>query len=61
MHCVKHCITSTAGLLGGVFGYVTADNDFAALLSAFGCMFACAFMADVLTTQLEENEDDNGN
>jgi hypothetical protein len=55
----KHCITSSAGLLGGVFGYVTADSDVAALLSAFGFMLACAAMADFLTVQLEEDEDDD--
>lgn len=55
----KHAICSTAGLLGGVFGYVTADSDIAALLSALGFMFACALMADVLTVQLEEDEDEH--
>lgn len=54
----KHCITSTAGLLGGVFGYVTAESDLVALLASFGFMLACAFMADVLTVQLEEDEDE---
>ncbi len=59
MFAVKHCVTSSAGLLGGVFGYVTADSDFVALLSAFGFMFACALVADVLTAQLEKDEDDD--
>ena len=54
----KHAICSTAGLLGGVFGYVTADSDMVALLAAFGFMFACAFMADVLTMSMEEDEDE---
>ncbi len=58
MFVAKHCITSSAGLLGGVFGYVTADSDIAALLSALGFMFVCAFIADVLTTRMEENEDE---
>jgi hypothetical protein len=57
----KHAICSGAGLLGGVFGYVTADSDMVALLSAFGFMFACAFMADFLTAQLEEDEDEYTN
>lgn len=55
----KHAICSSAGLLGGIFGYVTANSDIAALLASFGFMFACAFMADILTAQLEEDEDDD--
>lgn len=58
MLCVKHAIVSTAGLLGGVFGYVSAETDAWTVIGAFVGMFACAWAADVLTQPLEEDEDD---
>ena len=53
----KHAIMSTAGLFGGVFGYVSADSDAWALAAAFAGMFACACIADFLTQSLEEDEE----
>lgn len=54
----KHAVCSTAGLFGGVFGYVSAESDTWALVAAFVGMFACACAADFLTQPLEEDEDD---
>ena len=60
MFLVKHTIVSTAGLVGGVFGYVSAESDAWVLMCAFGGMLACACVADLLTEPLEvsEYEDD---
>jgi hypothetical protein len=57
MFVVKNSIMSVAGMLGGVFGYVSAPTEMLAFVAAFGCMLACACVADVLTERLEENED----
>jgi hypothetical protein len=54
----KHAVTSSAGLLGGIFGYVSAESDTVAILAAFGFMFACALIADILTYSWEEDEPD---
>jgi hypothetical protein len=50
---------SAAGILGGVFGYVSAPTEVLAFCAAFGCMLACASVADFLTAQWEEEEDDD--
>lgn len=54
----KHAVCSTAGLCGGIFGYVSAESDTWALAAAFVGMFFCAIAADILTQPLEEDEDD---
>jgi hypothetical protein len=54
---VKHAICSTAGICGGVFGYVSAETDAWTLVGALIGMFSAALVADVLTQPMEENED----
>ena len=54
---VKHAICSTAGLFGGVFGYVCAETDAWTLTGAMIGMFSAALAADLLTRPLETNED----
>lgn len=58
MLVAKHAIIATAGLLGGIFGYVSAETDSVVLACSFVGMFVCALAADVLTQKLEEDEDD---
>ena len=58
MFAVKHSIYSAAGLLGGIFGYVSAPTETLAWLAAFGCMLGCAFVADFMTSTLEVDEDE---
>lgn len=57
MFIVKNSIVSVAGMAGGVFGYVSAPTEMWAFIAAFGCMLACASVADFLTLQLEKDED----
>jgi hypothetical protein len=59
MWLAKHTVMSAAGILGGVFGYVSAPTEVLAFCAAFGCMLACASVADFLTAQWEEEEDDD--
>lgn len=54
----KHAVCSTAGLFGGVFGYLSATPGVWAAVAAFVGMLACACVADILTQPLEEDEDD---
>lgn len=58
MLCVKHAIVSTAGLCGGVFGYVAAETDAWTLIGSMVGMFCAALVADVLTQPMETDEDD---
>lgn len=58
MFVVKHSVNSVAGMIGGIFGYVSAPTEMLAFVAAFGCMLACACVADMLTEQFEEDEDD---
>jgi hypothetical protein len=53
----KHAIITTAGTIGGIFGYVSAENDSVTLFCAFAGMFICGLIADVLTQPMEVNED----
>lgn len=57
MFLVKHSVVSAAGMVGGIFGYVSAPTEIWAFVAAFGCMLACACVADILTARLEEDED----
>ena len=59
MFLVKNSIVCGAGMVGGIFGYVSAPTELWALVAAFGCMLACASVADFLTLQLEADEDDD--
>lgn len=59
MFFVKHAIVSSAGLFGGVFGWVSAENDAWTLVGAMVGMFSAALVADVLTQPMEVNEDDD--
>ena len=59
MFVVKNSICSVAGMVGGIFGYVSAPTEMWAFVAAFGCMLACACVADVLTEQLEKEEEDD--
>jgi hypothetical protein len=56
---VKHAICSTAGICGGVFGYVSAETDAWTLVGALIGMFSAALVADVLTQPMEVDEDGN--
>lgn len=58
MFVVKHSICSVAGMVGGIFGYVSAPTELWAFVAAFGCMLACACVADFLTDRMEEDEED---
>lgn len=59
MFVVKHSVCSVAGMIGGIFGYVSAPTEMLAFVAAFGCMLACACVADVLTERLEGDEDED--
>lgn len=59
MLLVKHLVTTAAGVVGGVFGYVTAATPLTAMVASFGFMVACAAVADWLTRSLEEDEEDD--
>jgi hypothetical protein len=57
MFFVKHAIVSSAGLFGGVFGYVSAETDAWTLIGAMAGMFSAALVADILTQPMEVDED----
>lgn len=59
MFLVKNSIVSVCGMAGGVFGYVSAPTEMWAFVAAFGCMLACASVADILTERLEGDEDED--
>jgi hypothetical protein len=54
---VKHAIVSSAGIFGGVFGYVCAETDAWTLTGSMIGMFCAALVADILTQPMEEDED----
>lgn len=58
MFFVKNAIVSSAGLFGGVFGWVSAESDAWTLVGAMVGMFSAALVADILTQPMEVNEDD---
>lgn len=58
MLCVKHSIVFGAGFFGGLFGYVSAETEAWVLAASLVGMFACAWVADVLTQPLEVDEDE---
>lgn len=58
MLCVKHSVVFAAGAVGGIFGYVSGETQTWTLIAALVGMFACAWVADVLTQPLEEDEDE---
>lgn len=59
MFFVKHAIVSSAGLVGGVFGYVSAETDAWTLVGALIGMFSAALVADILTQPMEADEDED--
>lgn len=55
---MKYDIMAAAAIMGGLFGYVTAENELVAVFAASAFSIACAFVADWATRPLEKEDED---